>query len=86
MNICFLIGEVVSKIDFRFILNAENKEKVSKSVFNVKLRNGSILKVYGYDEISDYCYRKLNENNTILIQGELKKKGIELENIEIMQL
>ena len=31
--------------------------------------------MYGYDEIADFMYRKLQKNNSILIEGSLDSNG-----------
>ena len=71
MNICLLIGEICSTIQFDFILNGKD---ISIVRFNIKLSNGSILKVKGYNEIADYCYRNLKEGDVVLIEGTLNSK------------
>ena len=68
MNLCLLIGEIYSEIQFNFILNCKN---ISIVRFNIKLSNGSIIKVKGYNEIADYCYSKLKEGDIVEIEGYL---------------
>ena len=80
MNICLLIGEVCSTIKFDFILNSKD---ISIARFNIKLSNGSIIKVKGYNEIADYCYRNLKEGDRVGIEGTLNSKiEIVLEEIK----
>ena len=71
MNICFFIGKICSQIKFDFILNSKN---ISIARFNVKLLNGSIIKVKGYNEIADYCYRNLEKSMLIEIEGCINNK------------
>ena len=52
MNICFLIGKIVSEIDFKFIVN--NKKYYSISILQIELNNKSIITVKGYNEIADF--------------------------------
>ena len=58
MNICFFIGKIISEIEYRFIV--DNKKYYSISIFQIELNNKSIITVKGYNEIADFCYRKLN--------------------------
>ena len=74
MNICFLIGKIISEIEFKFIVNS--KKYFSISIFKIKLDNKSIITVKGYNEISDFCYKKLIKNNNISLYGELIQKEI----------
>ena len=82
MNICFLIGKIVSEIDFRFILNIKNKENISISKFDLEIEENTILKVSAYDNIADYCYRDFDENDVVLIQGVLDTNEIGINSIE----
>ena len=71
MNICILIGKICSNVQFDFILNGKN---ISIVRFNLKLSNGSIIKIKGYNEMADYCYRNLKEGDVVLIEGMLNSK------------
>ena len=72
MNICSLIGKITSDIDFKFIVN--NKKYYSIAIFQIELNNKSIITVKGYNDIADFCYRKLNKYNNILIKGNINNK------------
>lgn len=77
MNICFFTGKIVSEIQFDFILYSRN---VSIVIFELELENKSIIKVKGYDEIADWCYRYLVKGDVISIYGEINS------NLEIILL
>ena len=68
MNLCFLIGKVVSEIKFDFILNSKD---ISIARFSIELENKSIVVIKGYNEIADYCYKKLIKSRIVGIQGSL---------------
>ena len=67
MNLCFLIGKVVSEIKFDFILNSKDS---SIARFSIELENKSVV-VKGYNEIADYCYKNLITGSIVVIQGSL---------------
>ena len=71
MNLVYIQGKVVSKIDFKFIINSKN---ISIAIFKVELRNKSVVIVKAYNEMADYCYRKLNEGRGVIIEGKLNTK------------
>ena len=71
MNICFLIGKIISKIDFKFIINSKN---ISIAIFKIELENKSQITVKAYNDLADYCYSKLKKGNMILIEGTLDTK------------
>lgn len=68
MNICFLIGKIVSDVEFKFVLESKH---ISIVIFKLKLSNRSIVTVKAYDEIADLCYQKLLKGDMVGIQGYL---------------
>ena len=68
MNLCFLIGKIISEINFKFVLNSKN---ISIVYFKIELNNKSIVELKAYNELADYCYSKLKKNYIIAIQGYL---------------
>ena len=71
MNLVFVLGKIISDIEFQFIINSKNK---SIAIFKIKLLNNSEVTVKAYNEQADYCYSKLNKNNIIYIEGYLNSK------------
>ena len=90
MNIVIIYGEIMSNIDFRFIYdrfkrNNTNKETYSHtSIAKCKMRliNGSIVNVYGYDNVADYMYRNWKEGINCCITGRLDSD----ESVEIKEV
>ncbi len=68
MNICFLIGKIVSDVEFKFVLESKH---ISIVIFKLELSNCSIVTVKAYDEIADLCYQKLIKGDIVGIQGYL---------------
>ena len=82
MNICIVAGKIVSEIEFKFIINNKNKSIV---YFDLELSNKSIVKVKAYDEIADYSYWKLQQNDRVIIEGKVRDGGsIEIQEIFIV--
>ena len=83
MNICFLIGKIISNIDFKFVMN--DKNNISISIFKLKVNDGSTITLKAYNELADLCYRNLSINNYIVLQGRLNSNmEIILYDIEIL--
>ena len=83
MNICFLIGEIISNIDFKFVMN--DKNNISISIFKLKVNDGSTITLKAYNELADLCYRNLSINNYIVLQWRLNSNmEIILYDIEIL--
>ena len=68
MNLVFVIGKIVSEIEFDFVLNSTNISIVN---FEIELNNKNIVKVKGYNEVADFCYKNLNKKETVSILGSL---------------
>ena len=82
MNEIFIIGKVVSKIEYKFIINS--KKYFAKAEFEIEL-NKQTFKVKAYNNIADYCYRKLNKNDKVFINGKIDSKMIiQIKNISLL--
>lgn len=82
MNLCFVLGKIISNIKFEFILNSAN---ISIAIFYIELSNGCIIKVKGYNEIADFCYRKLEKEINVFIKGYINSKvELIIDYIEII--
>lgn len=68
MNICFIIGKIVSDVEFKFVLESKH---ISIVILKLGLSNCSIVTVKTYDEIADLCYQKLQKGDIIGIKGYL---------------
>ncbi len=85
MNICFIIGKIISDVEFDFIID-NNKgfknDKISVVRFKLKLLDENVLNIIGYNNIADFCYQRLKIGENILIQGFINNSGeIEIKNI-----
>lgn len=78
MNICFIIGKVISNIEYKFVLNSKN---TAIATFKIELENKSIIIAKAYNQIADFCYRSLVKGNTVLIKGYICNKEIIIEEI-----
>ncbi len=89
MNLVIIVGEIISEVNFRFIYDVCNKKNkyckdsgevdkykhISIGCCNLKLNNGSIISIYGYDNIADLMIRKLNIGDLIMIEGRIDSNG-----------
>ena len=79
MNEVFLIGKVVTDIDFKFIVNSKN---ISIAIFKIETIDNQIVSLKTYNENADYAYSKLKINDYIGIYGHLEANGlVNIENI-----
>ena len=82
MNDVFLIGKLIEDVNFKFMIS---KKYTAISAFNIKTVNGEKLRLVAYNTIADFCYRKLNKNDNILISGFLNSNmQVIIKNIKII--
>lgn len=81
MNLCFLIGKIVSKIEFDFLIdNGKISKQISIARFNLQIDKENIVKIFVYNNFADIVYRELKLGDNIGIEGSLKTNGyIKLE-------
>lgn len=88
MNIVVICGKIISEVEFNFIYDryrgvSSEKEKSSLEMYmhtsvakcKMKLSNNSVIEIHGYDEVADFMYRYLKEEDTIWIEGALRENG-----------
>ena len=83
MNEVFLIGKVISKIEFDFIIESKS---ISCATFYIKTLNNQIIKIKAYDSLADFVYSKLSTNRIIFIYGRLEDDYVTARNIETIIL
>lgn len=69
MNICFLSGKIVSDIKFDFMIYSKYTSIIQ---FDIKDKRKNIIKIVGYDEIADYCYKSFKKNDTVTVEGKIE--------------
>ena len=83
MNICFIIGKIISDIEFKFIIN--DKRYYSISILKVELDNKSVVTVKAYNDTADWCYKNLLKNDNVTIYGNLNSEmEVVVQEIEII--
>lgn len=85
MNLVFIKGKIIEKIEFKFIYS-KNKTKntpISIAQSKVELDNKSIIDVIGYNEKADWMYRNLTINEVIYIEGKLINNKEDYTNLKI---
>ncbi len=80
MNLCFVMGKIISDINYKFVIN--DKKIKSVVIFEFKLKSGTKISVIGHNEIADICYSKIRKNDNIYIYGLINSNGqIEIREI-----
>ena len=78
MNICFIKGKIITELEYKFtfIRNAD-----AVITFEIELDNKSKIKVIGYNEIADKCYKKLKKEDIIWLEGKMEEKQIVIKEL-----
>ena len=79
MNICFVIGKIVSEIEYRFMINSRNKAIVQMLL---ETNKGNKIYVTGYNEIADKIYNIFEKGDFISFCGKIESDKIIIEYIE----
>ena len=73
MNHVFLIGKIITDINFKFIIN---QKSMSITTFKIQTIDNQTINVKGYNEIADYIYSKLQKENFVAICGRINTDGV----------
>ena len=80
MNEVFLIGKIISDIEFKFIINSKNKAIVC---FEIKTTDKQIVRVQTYNKTADFTYSKLNTNDKVFINGYIEDNVVKVKSINV---
>ena len=80
MNEVFLIGKIISNIEFKFIINSKNK---AIACFEIKTADKQIVRTQAYNQLADFTYSKLNENDKVFINGYIEANVVKVKCINI---
>ena len=81
MNEVFLIGKIVTDINFDFIINSKH---CGLATFKIETLNRQVIQINAYDKIADDVYRKLKIEDSIFIHGRLGKNRVTATKIKIL--
>lgn len=79
MNEVFIIGKVVSKVEFDFVYKGIH---ISKAKCEIEISNKSKIEIIGYDNIADFMYRYVKTNKILFIYGYIVRNGVIIEEIQ----
>ena len=80
MNEVFLIGKIISNIEFKFIINSKNK---AIACFEIKTVDKQIVRIQAYNQLADFAYSKLNTNDKVFINGYIETNVVKAKCINI---
>lgn len=83
MNLCILLGKIVSEIEFKFIISSRNK---SIAYFDMLLLNKSVVRVKAYNGMADFIYRNCKKGQSVIVEGKVRCNGtIECFGVKVIK-
>ena len=80
MDEVFLIGKIISNIEFKFIINSKNK---AIACFEIETNDKQIVRIQAYNQLADFAYSKLNTNDKVFINGYIENNVVKAKCINI---
>ena len=80
MNEIFLIGKIISNIEFKFIINSKNK---AIACFEIKTADKQIVRIQAYNQLANFAYSKLNTKDKVFINGYIEANVVKVKFINI---
>ena len=80
MNEVFLIGKVISDIEFKFIINSKNK---AIACFEIETADKQIVRMQAYNQLADFVYSKLNTNDKVFVNGYIEDNVVKVKSINV---
>lgn len=80
MNEVFLIGKIISNIEFKFIINSKNK---AIACFEIATADKQIVRVQAYNKLADFVYSKLNKSDKVFINGYIEDNVVKVKCINV---
>ncbi len=75
MNLCCLLGKMITEPQFDFFYNS--KKHVSVVKFKIKTQSekySTIINVKAFDEEADYIYRYFSKGDLVSVEGWINQK------------
>lgn len=74
MNQVYLMGKIITDIEFKFIINSKN---ISVAMFKIKtIKDNQIINIKAYNDKADYFFSKCNKGDIVVIEGMLQDNTV----------
>ena len=74
MNQVYLIGKIITDIEFKFIINSKN---ISIAIFKIKtIKDNQEIHIKCFKEVADYFYSKYKRGDIVMIEGKLEENEV----------
>ena len=74
MNQVYLIGKIITDIEFKFIINSKN---ITITIFKIKnIKDNQEIHIKCFNEVADYFYSEYKRGDIVMIEGKLEENEI----------
>ena len=74
MNRVYLMGQIITDIEFKFIINSKN---ISVAMFKIKtIKDNQIINIKAYNDKADSFFSKCDKGDTVIIEGKLQENTV----------
>ena len=74
MNRVFLVGEIITDIEFKFIINSKN---ISVAIAKIKTpKDNQIIPIKCYNEQANYFYSRHKNGDSVMLEGRLEDNTV----------
>lgn len=74
MNRVYLMGKIITDIEFKFIINSKN---ISVAMFKIKtIKDNQIINRKAYNDKADSFFSKCDKGDTVIIEGKLQENTV----------
>ncbi|MDO4391742.1 MAG: single-stranded DNA-binding protein [Clostridium sp.] len=74
MNRVYLMGKIITDIEFKFIINSKN---ISVAMFKIKtIKDNQIINIKAYNDKADSFFSKCDKGDTVIIEGKLQENTV----------
>ena len=80
MNEVFLIGKIITQIEFKFVINSKKLKSIS--LFKLKTLDEQIINIICYNEMADFICSKIQINDLLFLNGYLIDSDVVLKYIK----
>ena len=80
MNEVFLIGNVITEIEFKFIIYSKRISKVKFSIETIT--DNEIINIVAYDELADYIYGNISITDILIVNGYIEGNNVIVKELE----
>ena len=82
MNEVFLMGKIITEIEFKFIINSKTNKSIA--TFMLETFDKQVIYIKAYNDLADFVYSIFKSKDKVLIYGYLSKNSVAIRYISLL--